>query len=283
MVALRLLGLLLIAGAIIFVSLGALLYIFQERLIFLPDMPGRALRAAPDDAGLAYENVAIATADGERLHGWFVPAEDDAAPVLLHFHGNAGNIGDRLPMLELFHDLGLNTLIVDYRGYGQSTGRPSEQGTYRDAKAAWRHLVEERGISPDRILLHGQSLGGAVAAWLATETHPAGLILDSTFTSVPDIAAEIYAWLPARRLARIDYDTLSRLPEIDAPVLVLHSRDDDIIGFHHGQRLAEAAGVELVALRGGHNEAFFESHDRYRQALEDFVATVQRHGNRNTQ
>ncbi|WP_043770806.1 alpha/beta hydrolase [Algiphilus aromaticivorans] len=268
------LGLLLVAGAIGFVILGSLLYAFQERLIFLPGTPGCDLRATPADAGLAYEDVAITTTDGERLRGWFVPAEDDAAPVLLHFHGNAGNIGDRIDLLQLFHELGLATLIVDYRGYGQSTGRPSEEGTYRDAMAAWRHLVDERGIHPERILLHGQSLGGAVAAWLATEVAPAGLILDSTFTSVPAIAAEIYPWLPTRRLARIDYDTLSRVPQIDAPTLVLHSRDDDIIGFHHGQRLAEAANTELVALSGGHNEAIALSRQRYRSALHDFVATL---------
>lgn len=273
MPGLRMLGLLLVAGAIALVALGILLYAFQERLIFLPDTPGRELRATPADAGLRYEDVTLTTADGERLHGWFVPAEDDAAPVLLHFHGNAGNIGDRVGLLQLFHELGLTTFIVDYRGYGQSTGRASEQGTYRDATAAWRHLVDERGIDPARILLHGQSLGGAVAARLATEVEPAGLILDSTFTSVPAIAAEIYPWLPARRLARIDYDTLSRIPAIDAPMLVLHSRDDDIIGFHHGQRLAEAADTELVALRGGHNEAVALSRQRYRDALRDFIAS----------
>lgn len=274
MPGLRMLGLLLVAGAIGIVILGGLLYAFQERLIFLPNTPGRELRATPADAGLAYEEVTIATTDGEQLHGWFLPAASDDAPTLLHLHGNAGNIGDRLTLLQLFHELGLSVLIVDYRGYGQSTGQPSEQGTYRDAMAAWRHLVDTRGINPERILLHGQSLGGAVAAWLATEVDPAGLILDSTFSSVPTIAAEIYPWLPVRRLARIDYDTLSRLPQIDAPVLVLHSRDDDIIGFHHGQRLAEAAGSELVALRGGHNEAIALSRQRYRDALRDFIAST---------
>lgn len=268
------LGLLLVAGAIGIVILGSLLYAFQERLIFLPNTPGRELRATPADAGLSFDDVTVTTADGERLHGWFVPAARDDAPTLLHFHGNAGNIGDRIDLLQLFHELGLSVLIVDYRGYGQSTGRPSEEGTYRDAMAAWRHLVDERGIHPERILLHGQSLGGAVAAWLATKASPAGLILDSTFTSVPAIAAEIYPWLPARKLARIDYDTLSRIPAIDAPMLVLHSRDDDIIGFHHGQRLAEAAGGELVALRGGHNEAIALSRQRYRDALRDFIAST---------
>lgn len=275
MPALRALGLLLVAGAILVVALGSLLYIFQARLIFLPGTPGRDLRATPADAGLAYEDVTITTADGEQLHGWYLPAGDDAAPVLLHFHGNAGNIGDRLELLQLFHELGLSVLIVDYRGYGQSTGRASEQGTYRDAMAAWRHLVDARGIDAGRILLHGQSLGGAVAAWLATEVEPAGLILDATFTSVPAVAAEIYPWLPARWLARIDYDTLSRIPAIDAPMLVLHSRDDAIIGFHHGRRLAEAADAEFVALRGGHNEAVTLSRPRYRQALRDFITALE--------
>ncbi|MEQ8798287.1 MAG: alpha/beta hydrolase [Salinisphaeraceae bacterium] len=264
---------LLLAGGAAFLLLAGCMFVFQERLLFMPKTPGRDLRATPADIGLTYEDVHLETADGETLHGWFIPAPD-AKATLLHFHGNAGNIGDRVDLLALFHHIGLSVLIIDYRGYGQSTGQPSESGTYRDAEAAWSHLVESRETPPDRIILHGQSLGGAVAAWLATKVEPAGLILDSTFTSVPDIAGEVYPWLPVRQLARLNYNTLDRISDIDAPILVLHSREDDIIGFHHGQRLAKTAGARLVELRGGHNETLMRNEGIYREAIVDFIRSA---------
>ncbi|MDT0635602.1 alpha/beta hydrolase [Spectribacter hydrogenoxidans] len=266
---------LLLAGGAAFLLLAGCMFVFQERLLFMPNTPGRDLRATPADVGLAYEDVHLETTDGETLHGWYVPAPD-AKATLLHFHGNAGNIGDRIDLLALFHHIGLSVLTIDYRGYGQSTGKPSEPGTYRDAEAAWSYLVERRRIPPDQIILHGQSLGGAVAAWLATKVEPAGLILDSTFTSVPDIAGEVYPWLPVRQLARLSYNTLDRIPDVDIPILVLHSREDDIIGFHHGERLAEAAGARLVALRGGHNETMARNQAIYQETFLEFVAAVLR-------
>lgn len=269
----RMILILLLAGGAAFLLLAGCMFVFQERLLFMPDTPGRDLRATPADLGLTYEDVHLETSDGETLHGWFVPAPNTKA-TLLHFHGNAGNIGDRVDLLALFQHIGLSVLIIDYRGYGQSTGQPSEAGTYRDAEAAWAHLVESRQTPPDRIILHGQSLGGAVAAWLATKVEPAGLILDSTFTSVPDIAGEVYPWLPVRQLARLRYNTLDRIPDIEAPILVLHSRDDDIIGFHHGERLAKTADARLVALRGGHNETLMRNESLYREAIVDFINSI---------
>lgn len=146
-------------------------------------------------------------------------------------HGNAGNISHRLDSLRIFHGLGLDVLILDYRGYGRSEGRPSEEGTYRDARAASRYLVEARGVAPERIVVFGRSIGAAIAAALAVEQRPAALILESGFTSVPDLAADLYPWLPARRLARLHYDTRARLPHVTVPVLIVHSRDDEIISF----------------------------------------------------
>lgn len=245
----------------------------QKQLLYFPNEPSRALRATPADAGLAYEEARIATSDGETLHAWYIPA-DTARGVVLMFHGNAGNIGDRVGFARLFHDLGLDTLLVDYRGYGQSTGTPSEAGTYRDAEAAWRYLVETRQLPPARILLHGRSLGGAVAAYLATTVSAAGLVLDSTFTSVPDIAEALYPWLPTQWFVRIRYPTLERLHTLETPVLVLHARGDEIVPYAHGQRLAEAAGATLVTLDGSHNTSSEDSVAIYREAMQTFADRV---------
>lgn len=253
--------------------LVALLWVRQDGMLFLPSIPSRELVATPAAVGLDYETVALETSDGETLHGWFVPARPERA-VLLFFHGNAGNISHRLDSLRIFHELGLSVLMIDYRGYGRSTGRPSEQGTYEDALAAWRHLVEGRGVEPGRIILFGRSLGGAVAAWLAAQHTPGALIVESAFRSVPDMAAEIYWFLPVRLLARIEYPVERLLEQVRAPVLVVHSRDDEIIPFSHGEALHAAAGPgsELLVLGGDHNTGFLADEARYRAGLEAFLA-----------
>ena len=157
------------------------------------------------------------------------------------FHGNAGNISHRVDYAAMFDRLGFSTLLVDYRGYGRSSGAPSEQGTYRDAAAGWRWLTETKGIAAGDIVLFGESLGGGVAAWLAAREKPRALVLASTFSSVPDLAAEIYPFLPVRFLSRYKYNTLDALARVHAPVLVAHSKSDDIIPYSHGERLFAAA------------------------------------------
>jgi uncharacterized protein len=253
-----------------YLLLVLMLAILQSRLVYFPT---RALEATPAQAGLAYEDVWLTTEDGVRLHGWWVPAED-ALGTVLFFHGNAGNISHRLASLLTFHRLGYATLIFDYRGYGRSESSPSEEGTYRDADAAWRHLVEERGIAPERIALFGRSLGGAVAAALAEKETPGAIILESTFTSIPDLGAELYPFLPVRLLARIRYETLARVPRITAPLLVVHSRDDEIIPFRHGRRIWEAAREpkQFLEISGGHNDGFFTAGPMYEQGIGGFLA-----------
>lgn len=173
----------------------------------------------------------------------------------------------------MFHDLGLSTLIIDYRGYGRSSGEPSEEGTYLDAAAAWRHATQMLGFTAGRIVLFGESLGGGVAAQLAAENRPAALILASTFTSVPDMGADLYPLLPIRLLARIRYHTLARLPQIACPVLVIHSRNDDIIPFAHGRRLFETARQpkQFLEIEGGHNEGFVFGHEHWVKQLDAFL------------
>ncbi|QOC21952.1 alpha/beta hydrolase [Wenzhouxiangella sp. AB-CW3] len=261
--------------ALAYGALLLLLYLFQPRLLFLPGVPGRDLVATPEHIGLEYRELNFETADGETLHGWWLPHADARATLLFH-HGNAGNISHRLDSLQIFHDLGLEVLIFDYRGYGQSTGSPSEAGLYEDARAAWRWLLEEQGAEADQVILFGRSMGGAVAARLASEVEAAGLITESTFTSVPDIGAELYWWLPVRLLARLDFNAREAVAEAAMPVLVVHSPDDEIIPFEHGQRLYEAAGERgtLLEIRGDHNTGFLASGDTYRDGLNRFISEL---------
>jgi uncharacterized protein len=249
---LSLLGMLALAyGALV-----AYVYFAQDRLVYFPGV-GREMRATPGDAGLAYETLTLKTEDGEQLQAWFVPREKARAAVIL-FHGNAGNISHRLEYLAMFHRMGLATLIFDYRGYGRSTGKPSEEGLHRDAEAAWKFLVGERGIPADRIVLFGESLGGAVAARLAAQERPAALILASVFTSVPELGGDLYPWLPVKWLARMRYDTRAALKGVTCPVLVAHSPEDEIVPYRHGRVLFEAAPQPkaFLELAGGHNEGF---------------------------
>ncbi|MBA4143529.1 MAG: alpha/beta hydrolase [Nitrosospira sp.] len=262
--------------AVAYVALALVIFFAQPNLIYYPET-GRNIIAEPDAVGLAYERVEISTADGEALHGWFVPAAA-ASGTVLFFHGNAGNISHRMEYLLMFHRLGYNTFIFDYRGYGHSSGSPSESGTYLDAEAAWRYLVEVKGILPSRITLFGESLGGAVAAWLATSVEPAGLVLASVFTSVPDMAAKIYPFLPVRLLSRFNYNTLEYLQSVTCPVFIAHSPQDEIVPFTHGRALYQAAPEpkQFLELQGGHNSGFIFMREDWVEALDGFL-TATRH------
>ncbi|WP_245812863.1 alpha/beta hydrolase [Nitrosomonas cryotolerans] len=256
---------------LIYLLLVLLLFLGQSRLIFFPET-GRKIIATPGQVGLVYESVRINTVDNEMLHGWFVPASGAKATVLF-FHGNAGNISHRIGYLSMFNQLDYNLLIFDYRGYGQSSGTPTESGTYLDALAAWRYLIEVKGISPSRIILFGESLGGAVAAWLAAHKAPGMLVLASVFTSVPDMAEEIYPFFPVRRIARFNYDTVESLRSVTCPVLIVHSLQDEIVPFKHGQSLYQMAfePKQFLTLQGGHNDGFIFMQESWIRSFENFV------------
>ncbi|WP_183732947.1 alpha/beta hydrolase [Desulfurispira natronophila] len=250
--------------------LVALLYFLQHRLVYIP---WSAINATPADVGLQYEDVFLDAADGVKIHGWMVPAADEAAPTVLFFHGNAGNISHRLETLQLIHELGLSVLIIDYRGYGRSEGRPSESGTYRDAQAAWDYL-QQQSIPPSSIILWGRSLGGAIAADLATRTSPGALILESTFTSIPDLGATLYPYLPVRLLSRFHYDTKAKIPHISSAVLVIHSPDDEVVPYAHGRKIYDALPADqraFLEIRGSHNRGFMESQVEYRSGVAQFI------------
>ena len=259
--------LLVVAGLAVF---NGVLYLRQPAMVFFPES---RLDQSPADWGLAHEDVWIETGDGVRLHGWFLP-HPRARRVVLFFHGNAGNISHRRETLEILHRLGLNILIFDYRGYGRSGGRPGEQGLYRDARAAWRWLREQRGFAAGQIVLFGRSLGGVVATRLAAEVTPGALIVESAFTSARDMARAIFPVLSHVMVLRYRFDAVSAMRRVRCPVLVLHSPDDEIVPFALGEALYRAANPpkRFFRMQGGHNDGFLRSQPAYGQALVAFLA-----------
>lgn len=250
---------------------AALIFFAQPHLVYYPEI-GRSLIGTPADVELPYETVEITTADGESLYGWYVPAPDATATVLF-LHGNAGNISNRMGYLTMLYRLGYNTFIFDYRGYGKSSGTPTEEGTYRDAKAAWKYITQKKAIAPSNVVLFGESLGGAVASWLAVREKPGLLVLASAFTSVPDMGAKLYPFLPVRLLSRFEYNTLEQLKDVECPVFVAHSPQDEIVPFEHGQALYEAAPSpkQFLELQGGHNNGFVYMREEWAEALGEFM------------
>jgi len=269
-------GFLMLGIWIVIIIIGAyiiftgFLFVSQAHHVYYPE---RILSANPSSIGLHFESASFETTDGVRLSGWYIPSES-ARGVLLFCHGNAGNISHRLESIQIFHRLGLDILIFDYRGYGQSEGTPTEHGTYRDAEAAWRYLIEERQVNPSEVVVFGRSIGGAIASWLAQSQTPGALILESTFTSLPDIAATLYPYVPVRLLLRFKYNTTEYLARINCPVLIVHSRDDEIMPFSHGWRLFEMAKKpkEFLEITGSHNEGFIISGRHYEEGLNTFIS-----------
>lgn len=259
--------LLLVLGLVL---LNGCMYLQQSSMIFFPYA---TLDQTPAEWGLVYEDVFLDTEDGVRLHGWYIPRHG-SKQALLFFHGNAGNISHRGASVEIFHRLGLNVFIFDYRGYGKSEGKPDEKGLYKDARAAWRYLSKERGFGQEEIILFGRSLGGAVAAELATEIQPGGLILESTFSSAKDVANAVFPVLSRLIFLRYDFDTAAHVRRVACPVLVLHSPDDEIIPFRLGEKVFQAANEpkSFVKMRGDHNSGILMSQPDYERALGAFVS-----------
>lgn len=270
---------LLVLGALLLGAYGALallVYVQQARFVYFPQF-GRDAAATPRSVGLDYEEVWLESAPGARLHGWYVP-HGAARGTVIFFHGNAGSIASRIGWLRMFHDLGYAALIVDYRGYGRSSGEPSEHGTYEDATAAWHHVTQVRGVAARDVVIAGESLGAAVATELAARTTPRALVIQSTFTSIPDLAAELYPILPVRWISRIDYDTKTRIARVAAPILIAHSPADELIAYRHGQALYASAREPkaFLALAGGHNEGYLHVRPDWVAALASFLRRWER-------
>ncbi|MCK5580730.1 MAG: alpha/beta hydrolase [Candidatus Omnitrophica bacterium] len=220
-------------------------------------LPSRQILATPKEVGLAYEDVFFQSPGYVPLNGWFVPAGDspEKRSTLLFFHGNAGNIGDRIGKIALFHQMGLNVFIFDYRGYGNSQGSSSEKTMYLDAQAAYDYLIAREDVDRERIISYGVSLGGAAAVDLAVHRDIACLVLDSTFTSAADMGKIILPIIPSF-LLNIKLDSVSKIKDIEAPKLFIHSIDDEMIPFALGRRLYFAASdpKDFLEINGGHND-----------------------------
>jgi uncharacterized protein len=232
--------------------------VFRPFLHSLLYFPSRELSQTPEQAGLHYREAAVETDDGERLHGWWVGARTGPLGHLLLCHGNAGNVGDRVTHAAVLTAVGFDVLLFDYRGYGRSSGSPSEPGTYRDARAALRWMLDEPGVEPARVFYLGESLGGAVALDLALERPPAGLALVSAFTGIRDMARLHYRRIPAV-LVPDAYPTLRRIRALRSPLLVLHGGRDEVVPASQGRALFEAAPgpKRLRVFSGlGHNDLF---------------------------
>lgn len=264
----------IIIGVVIGLYLIVLLFVYamQEKMLFFPT---EAIEATPAEIGLHYTDVYFTTEDGIKLHGWYIPCEKVTA-TLIFCHGNGGNISHRLNSIEQFHTLSLSVFIFDYRGYGQSEGTLSEDGTYKDAAAAWKYVTEEQKTPPERIIVFGRSLGGGIASWLAANRPAKALILESTFTSIPDIAAIHYPFIPVKWLTKYHYNSQERVADLTIPKLFIHSPGDEIVPYKLGGKLYQSAAEpkRFVKLSGSHNEGFTESHDVYMRGLSEFISSV---------
>jgi len=273
------LGIALGAGSLALLALLAGLLVLglrwlEPHLIYFPSGP---VRQTPTDAGLAFEDVQLATTDGETLRAWWIPA-GPRAPVLLFCHGNAGSREHRLHNLVGLHRAGIAVLIFDYRGYGGSSGTPSEAGLLRDAEAAYDWLRVEAGGRP--IVLFGRSLGGAVAAALAGTRPAAGLVLESTFTSAREMAGRVLPLPGIGRLIRTRFDVRAAVQRLRLPLLVIHGTADEMIPFRMGRDLFEAAASDAKTFRpvpgGRHNDTYDVAGPAYWEWLREFTQRVGR-------
>jgi len=258
------------------VLIGAFYYFYPKIENFFVFFPQRTFDFAPESFGLAYEDSYFTTEDGKTLHGWFFPGEK-AQPVILHFHGNAGNISHRLDLAQMFLRKGLSTFLFDYRGFGKSEGRPNEEGLYRDGMAAYEYLVQKKGIVPGNIVLHGHSIGAAVAVEVALKRSIRSMILESAFTSTKDMAKTIALFALVSPVLPANYNNLEKIRRVPVPKLFVHGDRDEIVPFSMGQKLFEAAADPKFfypVKGGGHNDVFIVGGEKYFEVFAEFARSA---------
>lgn len=246
--------------------------LFEEQFIYFPESE---LEQTPADAGLYFETHHFKTSDGVMLHGWYLPYPTSRFTVL-HMHGNAGNISHRLPLYWRWHQLGLSVFAFDYRGYGHSAGKATEEGLYKDAKAAWRLMIDGLGLTSDNIIISGRSLGAAVAAKLATERHPVGLVLETPFSNISDMAAYHYPFLPLRWLTRSEFDLKKMVVSVDVPLLLISAKEDAIAPLFMVLRVYDAANnpKRHIRLSGKHNNFDMVSGQQYFESWRSWLNSL---------
>ncbi len=258
---------------IIYWGWGVILYIMQPKFLY---SPLKGVVYTPGDLGLDFEDVVFQTGDGLQLSGWYIPRAGSEFTIL-YCHGNGGNMMHCLDSINIFYNLGLSCFIFDYRGYGLSEGRPTEQGTYLDAEAAYKFLTQTKKIPPENIILFGRSLGGSIAAHLAAKVEAGGLVVESSFTSYTDIGKKFYPYMPVRWFARFSYRTIDFIGDVRCPVMFVYSKNDEVIPFEFGPQLYEAANEpkEFVEIFGSHNDGFLTSGEVYKQAWTKWITFLQ--------
>ena len=265
---------LLWAVSVIVIFLAGIRYIERHSIYF----PMRDVAITPSSALMPYEDVYFRTSDGKRLNGWFVPADGASFTVLL-CHGNAGNISHRIEKISILHGLGQNVFVFDYRGYGNSEGAPSEAGLYKDALAAYNYLTVEKKIPADRIILYGESIGSAVIMDLASRVSARALITEESFTSIKEMAGLAYPFIPPFIFSS-KFDAASKIRDIGCDKLIIHSVNDEIVPFSMGKKLFDAARPpkRFLELQGGHNTAFLDSEEKYREGIRSFLNSLEQEG-----
>jgi fermentation-respiration switch protein FrsA (DUF1100 family) len=249
---------------------------FEHRQVY---RPYRQMETSGSELGRPFEDVQFETSDGVGLNGWFFPADADSSRkhfIYLLCHGNVGNISHRLEHCAALLETGASVFIFDYRGYGRSQGRPGEEGTYLDARAAHQWL-RHKGFSATNMIALGESLGGGVSSELALRESLGGLVLQSTYTSITDLGAELFPWLPVRWIGTIKYDTRARLPGIKVPLLVMHSRADGLIGFPHAEKNFAVANEPKMfwEISGRHNQFLEGDRALYLEGLNKFLTRIE--------
>lgn len=272
--------LLVLLGWSLILTLGA--FFMDRRFIFYPDP---VLVASPDAYDLPFEDMTLTTADGLKVHGWFVPAPSPQTPsgappfTIIMLHGNAGNISHRIDWAKLYRDrLGVNVFLLDYRGYGRSEGEPSEKGTYLDGEATMEGVAARDDVDAERIVLAGHSLGSAVATEVALRQQPAGLVLESPFASVAAMAKEVLPFIPLGIFLSTRYETEEKVENLKCPLLVMHGEHDEIIPFRQGVRVYEAAAEPKTFFRirnAGHNDTYIAGGEAYVQSYVRFLASLE--------
>ncbi len=249
--------------------LVAFVYLRQAKMLYFPT---RQIEATPENLNLSFDEVTLQTSDGVHISAWYIPSPK-ARGFLVFCHGNAGNISHRLDSIRLFHEMDLSVLIFDYRGYGKSEGEPSEKGMYLDVEAAYDFLVNVKGAAPSRIIVFGRSLGSAVAAELAMRRTAGALIIESGFTSVPDLGRKFFPHMPVKLISRFHYATIDKVGRLHLPKLFIHSPDDEIVPYAHGKSLFAAATEpkEFLTIHGDHNGGFLLSGYDYLHGIGRFL------------
>ncbi|MBI5664896.1 MAG: alpha/beta hydrolase [Nitrospirae bacterium] len=260
---------------IIFLIVVSLIFLFffirfiEKKSLYYPL---KEIEATPRDIGLDYEDLFITTRDDVLVSGWYIPSQSPRGTFIFS-HGNGGNISHRLEKIRMFHDLHVNVLIFDYRGYGMSKGSPSEEGLYLDVEAVYDYLVNEKKVPPQKIIGYGESLGGAVIIDLAGKHKLGGIILEGSFTSIQDMAKKYFPFVPSF-IYKTSFNAMEKIGRVKSPTLHFHSTTDEIVPYDLGRKLFDSAPgpKEFVDLQGGHNDSFLVSRDLFMEKIDGFIS-----------